>query len=189
MCIRDSFWEACTSPGGTVGAADSGSTETFVVKPVPATGYSSCSTSNPINSMIEAVGTAAAGSFRIAATGTSNKVSRTIVAQYTRNSFLSYVYFSNYEDSDPEWASGDSGLNCAVYAWAGRSSSCAATAFGAGDAVNGPLHSNDTVGVCSGSGSTTTFGRTGQTPVSYTHLDVYKRQARAVARSRERRFR
>jgi Tfp pilus assembly protein PilX len=158
------FWEACTSPGGTVGAADSGSTETFVVKPVPATGYSSCSTSNPINSMIEAVGTAAAGSFRIAATGTSNKVSRTIVAQYTRNSFLSYVYFSNYEDSDPEWASGDSGLNCAVYAWAGRSSSCAATAFGAGDAVNGPLHSNDTVGVCSGSGSTTTFGRTGQTP-------------------------
>jgi Tfp pilus assembly protein PilX len=156
------FWEACTSPSGSVGAPDSGSTETYVLKPVPATGYSSC-TVNSIPSMIEATGTPAAGSFRIASTGTSNKVSRTIVAQYTRNSFLSYVYFTNYEDSDPEWAP-DSGLSCAVYAWAGRSSSCAATAFGAGDAVNGPLHSNDNVGVCSGSGGTTTFGRTGQSP-------------------------
>jgi Tfp pilus assembly protein PilX len=158
------FWESCTSPVGTVGATDSGSTETFILKPVPATGYSSC-TVNSIPSMIEATGTPAAGSFRIASTGTSNKVSRTIVAQYTRNSFLSYVYFTNYEDSDPEWAP-DSGLSCAVYAWAGRNSSCAATAFGAGDAVNGPLHSNDTVGVCDGyTGSgTTTFGRAGQSP-------------------------
>ena len=159
------FWESCPSPSGPVGATDSGSLENYTIRAVPATnsGYSSCSTSNPITSMIEASGTPAAGSFRIASTGTSNKVSRTLVAQYTRNSFLNYVYFSNYEDSDPEWAAGDNGYSCAVYAWAGRSSSCAATAFGSGDAVNGPLHSNDTVGVCSG-GSTTTFGRSGQSP-------------------------
>jgi len=159
------YWEGCTSPSGPVGATDSGSLETYAINAVPATnsGYASCSTSNPIASMIEASGTPAAGSFRIASTGTSNKVSRTLVAQYTRNSFLNYVYFSNYEDSDPQWAAGDSGYSCAVYAWAGRSSSCAGTAFGSGDAVNGPLHSNDNVNVCSGA-STTTFGRSGQSP-------------------------
>ena len=159
------YWETCGTPAGTIGATDSGSTESYSIRPVPASGsgYSTCSTSNPIGSMIQGSGAAAAGTFRIASTGTSNNVSRTLVAQYARENFLSYVYFTNYEDSDPEWAP-DGSLSCAVYAWAGRSSSCAATAFGSGDAVNGPLHSNDNVGVCTGSGNTTTFGRTGVSP-------------------------
>jgi Tfp pilus assembly protein PilX len=159
------YWESCATPSGTVGASDSGSTESYSIRPVPASGsgYSTCNATNPIGSMIQGSGAAAAGTFRIASTGTSNNVSRTVVAQYSRENFLSYVYFTNYEDSDPEWAP-DGGLSCAVYAWAGRSASCAATAFGAGDAVNGPLHSNDNVGVCTGSGSTTTFGRPGVSP-------------------------
>ena len=75
------FWESCPAPSGPVGATDSGSLENYTIRAVPATnsGYSSCSTSNPITSMIEASGTPAAGSFRIASTGTSNKVSRTLL--------------------------------------------------------------------------------------------------------------
>jgi Tfp pilus assembly protein PilX len=157
------YWETCATPSGTIGATDSGSTESYSIRPVPATGYSSCSTSNAISSMIEGSGSAAAGTFRIASTGTSNNVSRTLVAQYSRENFLSYVYFTNYEDSDPQWAP-DGSYSCAVYAWAGRDPNCKATAFGSGDAVNGPMHSNDNVGLCTGSGNTTIFGRTGVSP-------------------------
>jgi hypothetical protein len=159
------YWESCPTPSGTIGASDSGSTETYAITPVPATGYTSCSSSN-ISSMIEASGTTAAGTFRIASTGTSNNVSRTVVAQYARDTFLNYVYFSNYEDSDPQWNPNDptASPTCAAYAWQGRSGSCASTAFGSGDSVNGPLHTNDNLSVCTGAGNTTTFGRTGVSP-------------------------
>jgi hypothetical protein len=167
---NSNYWASCPTPSGTIGAADSGSTETYAITPVPATGYSSCSTSNPIASMIEASGTAAAGTFRIASTGTSNNVSRTVVAQYARDNFLSYVYFTNYEDEDPEWYPGETGtgVNCAMYGWQtnpARSSSCATIAFGTGDAVNGPLHSNDNVLICNPTGAAAAvFGRSGVSP-------------------------
>ncbi len=163
------FWDTCyqTSTPVAVGSADQGSTETYSIKPVPATGYSSCSTSNPISSMIESSG-AAVGTFRIASTGTSNGVSRTLVTQYTRSSFLGYVYFTNYEDEDPQWAPGESapGVNCAVYGWAsgGRNAACITIAFGTGDSVNGPLHSNDNVLVCNPAGAPAVFGRSGESP-------------------------
>jgi len=163
------FWDTCyqSSTPVAVGAANEGSTETYSIKPVPATGYSSCSTSNPISSMIESSGPAA-GTFRIASTGTSNGVSRTLVTQYTRSSFLSYVYFTNFEDEDPQWAPGESapGVNCAVYAWVsgGRNSACITIAFGTADSVNGPLHSNDNVLVCNPAGAPAVFGRSGESP-------------------------
>ena len=162
------YWETCATPSGTIGAADSGSTESYSIRPVPASGsgYSSCSTTNAIGSMIQSTGAAAAGTFRIASTGTSNNVSRTVVAQYSHASFLDYVYFTNYEDSDPEWAPAPASGpdNCSTYLWAGRNTLCPSTNFGGNDAVNGPLHSNDTVLVCAPSGDTITFGRTGLTP-------------------------
>jgi Tfp pilus assembly protein PilX len=163
------FWDTCyqSSTPVPVGATDQGSSETYSIKPVAATGYSSCSTTNPINSMIESSG-AAAGTFRIASTGTSNGITRTLVAQYTRSSFLSYVYFTNFEVEDPQWSPGESapGVNCAVYAWAngGRNSACNSIAFGTADAVNGPLHSNDNVLICNPPGAPAVFGRSGQSP-------------------------
>ena len=69
------YWENCPTPGGTIGASDSGSTETYVDTPIVAStapsGTTACSTSNPIGTMVEA-GTLtgggtnpAAGTFRI----------------------------------------------------------------------------------------------------------------------------
>jgi hypothetical protein len=163
------YWESCpTATNVAVGAAASGSTEYYSYAPVPATGQTACSSSNPIGTMIETGGTAA-GTFRISATGTSNNVSRTVVAQYKRTSFLNYVYFTNYEDEDPLWAvetntqtreNTVTGLNCAVYEWAGRSANCQGISFGSGDVVNGPLHSNDSLYVCGSLGTDTIFGRT-----------------------------
>jgi hypothetical protein len=154
--------------------------------PLAATGQSSCNASNPVTTMIEPPTLAgggtnpAVGTFRVSSTGTSNNVSRTLVAQYKRTSFLDYVYFSNYEDEEPMWAveTGTQtrentvpGLNCAAYAWAGRSSNCQGIFFGGGDIVNGPLHSNNTV-YTYGYGGTTIFGRTSadqiQTPNALT---------------------
>jgi len=169
------YWESCpTATNVAVGAAASGSTQRYSYAPVPATGQSACSTANPIGTMIEPTTLSGggadpvSGTFRIASTGTSNNVARTLVAQYTRTSFLNYVYFTNYEDEDPLWAvetgtqtreNAVPGLNCAVYQWTGRSANCQGIFFGGNDIVNGPLHSNDTVYVC-GYGGTTIFGRT-----------------------------
>ena len=169
------YWESCpTATNVAVATAASGSTERYSYAGVPATGQSSCSSVDPIGTMIEpatltgGASNPASGTFRISSTGTSNNVTRTVVAQYKRTSFLNYVYFTNFEDEDPLWATETGtqtrentvgGLNCAVYQWAGRSSNCQGIFFGGGDVVNGPLHSNDTLYVC-GYGGTTNFGRT-----------------------------
>jgi Tfp pilus assembly protein PilX len=195
-----SYWTACPGPNGTTGvtsttgqtgatvpgSTDAGSTEYYEYATLPATGTTyagtgtGCSTANPIASVIQGAtsGNGAVGTFRVKVTGISAPtsgsaripISRTLVAQFKTNSFLSYVYFTNYEDEDPLYAvqSGGSTIpeteaNCAVYAWAGRSSSlCQSIPFGVGDSVNGPLHSNDTV-TCNS--SNVTFGRTSADPI------------------------
>jgi Tfp pilus assembly protein PilX len=182
---NQNYWTTCPGPSGTTGvttttgqtgttvpgSTDDGSSEYYAYANVPATGttYTGCSTTNPIQSTIEQ--SAGAGTFRVKVVGSSGSSAtaalgkRTLVAQFQPNSFLNYVYFTNYEDEDPLYAVQSSGstipeteANCAVYAWAGRSSSlCQSIPFGVGDSVNGPLHSNDTV-TCNS--SNVTFGRT-----------------------------
>jgi Tfp pilus assembly protein PilX len=100
------FWSLCTPPSGTVpGSLDAGSNETYATTQLIATtapsGTTVCDASNPIGTMIEGSTSAAPGTFRISSTGTSRNVSRTIVAQYTRTSFLNFVYYTEYEILDP----------------------------------------------------------------------------------------
>ncbi len=161
------FWENCVPPSGTIGAADSGSTESYVDYAVVAstapTGTTTCSTSNPIGTMVEANmlanGSAnpAAGTFRLASTGTSNGVSRTIVAQYKRDSFLNFVYYTDYETLDPAALPGTPGdCNRHYTDSPGRGSDCGgAINFISADHINGPLHSEDTLAIC----GTPSFGR------------------------------
>ncbi len=84
----------------------------YAIELIPATGKSSCSTTDPVGSMIEGSG-AATGTFRIRSTGYSGPgcataptggkcVRRSIVASYKRASFLDYVYFTQLETSDPQ---------------------------------------------------------------------------------------
>ena len=161
------FWENCVPPSGTIGAADSGSTESYVDYAVVAstapTGTTTCSTSNPIGTMVEANTLAngsanpAAGTFRLASTGTSNGVSRTIVAQYKRDSFLNFVYYTDYETLDPAALPGTpSDCNRHYTDSPGRGSDCGgAINFISADHINGPLHSEDTLAIC----GTPSFGR------------------------------
>jgi hypothetical protein len=162
------YWESCGSPGGAIGASDAGSTEIYAVTPVPAStapnGTTACSLSNPIGTMVEATtltggGTnPAAGTYRIASTGTSNNVSRTIVAQYKRDSFLNFVYYTDYETLDPVALPGNP-TDCARHYTdsPGRGSDCSGPInFISADTINGPLHSEDTLAIC----GNPTFGRT-----------------------------
>ncbi len=74
--------------------------ESYAIELMPAPGYTQCSTTNPVNSMIQATGNGA-GSLRIRVTGYAGKAHRTIVASLREASFLDYVWFTNYETSDP----------------------------------------------------------------------------------------
>jgi Tfp pilus assembly protein PilX len=156
------YWETCPSPSGTIGSADSGSTESYTDTPIVAStapgGTTACSTSNPIGTMIESTSSTASGTFRIAATGTSNNVSRTIVAQYKRDSFLNFVYYTDYETLDPAALAGDPSDCARHYSDSpGRGSDCSGPInFVSADHINGPLHSEDTLAIC----GTPTFGRT-----------------------------
>jgi Tfp pilus assembly protein PilX len=181
---NQNYWNTCPGPGGTTGvttttgqtgttvpgSTDNGASEYYTYANMPATGttYTGCSTVNPIQSTIEQ-SAGAAGTFRVKVIGSSGTSAatavskRTLVAQFEPASFLDYVYFTNYEDSDPQWVPGETDAQCEVYAWAGRTG-CAATAFGSGDAVNGPLHSNDNVGVSCTTSSPPSFGRSAASP-------------------------
>jgi hypothetical protein len=81
--------------------------------------------------------------------GDTGAVSQTTAlnATYQRRGFLSYVYLSDVEVIDPALVGANAA--CGAYYYGGRSSrtDCSNIQWGAGDVVNGPLHSNDALQV------------------------------------------
>jgi Tfp pilus assembly protein PilX len=111
----------------------------------------SCSTS-------DAVGTALQdNTLRIRATGKANGETRSLIATFKRRSFMDFVYFTNSEAQDP-LVGGGTDANCSKQRSAGRSG-CTEITFIGGDQVKGPLHSNDSSLLLTG--SPITFGRVG----------------------------
>lgn len=141
-----------------------GSTESYSVEMIPADGVSACSTSNPSGTMLQD------GLLRIRSTGLVNGKKRSLIATYKRRGFLDYLYFTDYETLDPvAYGSYGSGYvswaqsSCDVYYRDGRANTtyngmhCVEIQFPTGDAVNGPMHTNDGLLVC----GSPIFGRTG----------------------------
>lgn len=101
---------------------------------------------------------ASQGAIIITSTGRSHNAVRTIQATLRRHAFIDYLYFTDYETTDPAlypiggnnnnstWAQ----TNCARYAYGSpaRNSSCVDISFASGDTINGPLHSNDQLQIC-----------------------------------------
>jgi hypothetical protein len=160
----EKYWFECPQVSSTVtGTTD----ETYSVKTLPATGHSSCEAKNQL-SVIEGPGTAS-GTFRIESKGTSEGVSRTIIATFAHPGFTNYVYFSNYEVEDPTTFEPQP-TECEHY-YAYRSThtnkkgekltdECEPIQFIGKDKVNGPMHTNDAVDLCAEGSSKPTFGRT-----------------------------
>ncbi len=113
---NNTYWTQCV-PSGTnwivnTGASETGhrqqvpgsSSESYAVMLLPAAGqttYTSCSTTDPVDSMIAVGSGPNSGTLRIASTGYSGTAQRTIVAAIRQQNFLDYAYFTTYETSDP----------------------------------------------------------------------------------------
>ncbi len=152
-------------PGATDGSK-------YAIELIPATGQTACSSANPTGTMLESTGPNI-GTFRIRSTGFSGSEKASIVATYKQATFLDYVYFTQYETSDPVtygFANPSPELTaaynqCTKFRRDGRpragttnpSGICDTIVFVDGDHIDGPLHTNDDI--CINPGDTPTFGR------------------------------
>jgi hypothetical protein len=175
------YWSDCTSVPAPSAVNQMGTTTarrnvpgstgaSYSIELIPATGQSSCSTAQPVTSMIESSG-AFPGTFRIRSTGYSGTSKVSIIATFKKASFLDYMYFTQLETSDPVTYGYDSATLANAYVqcsktWQGGryddpipgsgGDYCNKIAFISGDTISGPLHSNDALAIC----GTPTFGRT-----------------------------
>jgi hypothetical protein len=148
---NSSYWQTCSndSTNGWVSMPGSTSGEQYSYAPVPANGYSACSTSNVLASMIDTN----SGELSMKFYGKAGNATRGIVVSFRRASPLDYLYYTVYEALD----SSVSGYSyCAVWYRQGRNSNCNIYWF-SGDSVNGPLYTQDQLLI--ESGNSPTFGR------------------------------
>jgi type II secretory pathway pseudopilin PulG len=102
------------------------------------------------------------GTILITSTGQVGNTKRSVQATLRRRTFIDYLYYTDYETLDPALYTGplftgdttytpaQAAANCTTYSYATptRGSGCTEINFITADAVNGPLHSNDSFLVC-----------------------------------------
>jgi len=86
------------------------------------------------------------GVLRLRSTGRVGQTTRTVVADLKQAGFIDFLYFTDYEVSDPQLT----GSSCTpAYAWAvAARPGCTSIQFGSADVFDGPVHSNDTLVIC-----------------------------------------
>jgi hypothetical protein len=147
-----------------------GSEAKFSIELLPSNDATECDPDRSEETMLDE----SSGSFRIRSTGVSNGVRRSVVTTMRRTSFLDYLYFTDYEASDPnsfpttsqqEYAR----TNCVKYrtqrnqdTWCRDNTNIT---FPDWDAIRGPLHTNDDLLTC----GTPEFGRPGRDDVTEIH--------------------
>jgi hypothetical protein len=157
----------------------------YAIELIPATGQSTCdpsSISTATTTMIE-TGETLPGSFRIRSNGFAGKARASLVATFKPPSFLDYVYFTQRETLDPvsygfpptsaELAKANA--QCSLKWQQGRydlpireiedpvshtmeKEYCFKISFATGDAIKGPVHTNDAMAI----NGTPSLGRTTQ---------------------------
>jgi len=88
------------------------------------------------------------GVIRLLSTGKVGNITESVVASLKQSGFLDFLYFTDFETTDPIFNT-DQTLNCAVYTYNGRDAACGQIQFGKFDTLAGPVHSNDTMLICS----------------------------------------
>ena len=117
---------------------------------------------------------ASKGTLTLRATGRVGTATRSVVVDLRQSGFIDYLYFTDFEFKDP-MLSGKNAPTCnaqtSKHAWEGRltSDACGEIAFGSGDVISGPAHSNDTLRVCDATfEQTVTTGKPKSASLSYT---------------------
>ncbi|WP_205697981.1 PilX N-terminal domain-containing pilus assembly protein [Conexibacter sp. SYSU D00693] len=137
----------------------------YTVELLPADGQAACDPAQPQTSMLQL------GTLRLRVTGQARGERRSLIATFKRRGFLDFLYFTDFETLDPvtydhlgNGASTWAQTNCAKYWRDGRgtarlwgSVTCTEIQFTTGDAIDGPLHTNDGLLVC----GAPRFGRAG----------------------------
>jgi hypothetical protein len=188
------YWQTCEEPAATVSAPSAAEADqryedkVLVASTAPAT-IKKCTASNPFESAIESKG-ALTNTFRIESVGcagtlelksctgqpTSTVATRKLIATFQVTGFLNYIYYTQYENQDPETygANATEKKACTNYRNVREAEEaahpgleCHNIYFGSEDAVNGPMHTNDTANVCGGS----TFGRESHEPPDLVEID------------------
>ncbi len=154
---------------GTTGAE-------YAIELLPATTskYSQCDVAHATESMLQSKDPLK-GTFRIRSTGFDRGVERSIIATFKPASFLDYVYFTQYETSDPVTYGNEETIKgayeqCEKTIAEGRYNAtipnsggkyCDAISFVSEDFINGPMHTNDAFVIC----GTPTLGGSAADPV------------------------
>jgi hypothetical protein len=138
----------------------------YAIELLPANGATQCLEGNQAT-MIDA----ATGAFRIRSTGqprAGSTLKRSIVATYRRRSFLDFLYFTDFETTDPvNYSSGNQAwaqTNCGDQYRSQRDSNCSEIQFADADAIKGPFHTNDNILTC----GTPEFGRNSADSIEFT---------------------
>ena len=188
-----SYWTSCgnvTSPSEPKTAVNlEGSTANrlpvpgstgadFAIELLPATEqtkYTQCNTSHPTESMLQSVDPLK-GTFRIRSTGFAGDSEAKIVATFKPASFLDYVYFTQYETSDPvtygKTLEAAATAQCEKTVEEGRYEKamtgggyCDVISFAPSDEIKGPMHTNDAFAIC----GSPTLGRDAADQIEVSH--------------------
>jgi Tfp pilus assembly protein PilE len=162
------YWQTCSSPANTVPQE---ANEHYEIKLLVAStapeGTKACSTASPFASMIQSSG-ANANTFRVESIGTAGKAgtssyaTRSVIATFHVVGFLNFIYFTQYEDGDPNLYGGPP--ECENYypkrVALGINNECVTIVFASSDTVEGPMHTDDATDIC----GKAYFGRKGHNP-------------------------
>ena len=137
-----------------------------------------CDPNNLVETMLEEKSPGAVGTFRIESTGYSGNQRRTLVADFRNANFVSFVWYSKYETGDPaiygeplkEKEPANYYTECSKFygerpADGGTPRRCINNFFINGESVNGPMHTEDHVGVC----GSPVFGRNENDRIEFGH--------------------
>jgi hypothetical protein len=120
----------------------------FSIELLPANGAAACDPASPELTMLNTN----SGTFRIRSTGQSRGVRRSVVAMFRRASFLDYLYFTDFETSDPlTYTNATDRTNAATQCMryrSARAAFCNDITFPDFDRIRGPLHTNDDLLTC-----------------------------------------
>ncbi|HTU80211.1 MAG TPA: hypothetical protein VMF09_15775 [Solirubrobacteraceae bacterium] len=107
-----------------------------------------CNPDNLVESMLEEE-PPATGTFRIKSTGFSGHAKSAIVATFKNANFVSFVWYTKYETFDPAMYGTPIRTQCEnFYGKRPGEHECANNYFISGETVDGPMHTEDHVGIC-----------------------------------------